>query len=247
MSGPAEDPISAAAGGGTAPHFALSGRRGEVSLWGMDHASPEPTPDSVAPRTGRSFAKNLPLALIAVGAVAVAIGVAVVPPDRTLGSNVRLVFFHGAVTWTGIVMAWTAGVLGLAFLLLRRPDARRVWLALSMAALFWVGSLAISFPVMIKTWGGVLWNEPKLLMSAEVVTVLLVAWAIGLVADRPRLTAALALASLLVMAVLLAITPGAFHPDNPIMASGDVRYIGTFGLIVAGLLGISGGLVLTEK
>jgi len=185
--------------------------------------------------------------LIGAGVLAVAVGVAVVPPDRTLGSSVRLVFFHGAVTWTGIVMAWTAGVLGLAFLLLRRPDARRVWLVLSMAALFWAGSLAISFPVMTMTWGGVLWNEPKLLMSAEVVTALLLAWGVGLVAERPRLTAALALASLIVMVVLLTITPGAFHPDNPIMASGDMRYIGTFGVIVAGLLGISGGLVLTGR
>lgn len=213
----------------------------------MDPASTEPTPDSATQRPRRSFVKSLPPTLIGAGALAVAIGVVVVPPDRTLGSSVRLVFFHGAVTWTGIVMAWTAGVLGLAFLLLRRPDARRVWLALSMAALFWAGSLAISFPVMTMTWGGVLWNEPKLLMSAEVVTVLLLAWGVGLVAERPRLTAALALASLIVMVVLLAITPGAFHPDNPIMASGDVRYIGTFGVIVAGLLGISGGLVLTGR
>lgn len=230
-----------------APFFALSGGRGEVSLSAMDHVSPEPTPGSATRRPGRSFLKSLPLALIGAGVLAVAIGLAVVPPDKTLGANVRLVFFHGAVTWTGIVMAWTAGLLGLAFLLLRRPEARRVWMALSMAALFWVGSLAISFPVMIKTWGGVLWNEPKLLMSAEVVTVLLVAWAVGLVADRPRLTATLALASLAVMVVLLAVTPGAFHPDNPIMASGDVRYVGTFGVIVAGLLGISGGLVLTKR
>jgi hypothetical protein len=182
-----------------------------------------------------------------VGLVVVAAAFVFVPPDKVLGDSVRMVFFHGAVTWTGIVMTVLAGLLGVGHLARGRPGVSPVWRALSLAALFWTISLSISFPVMRSTWGGVLWNEPKLLMSAEVVSTLLVAWAVSLLVGRPRATAALAVAAALVMVALLVFTPGAFHPDNPIMSSGDLGFIGTFGALVAGLLCVTGGIIIAGR
>lgn len=188
-----------------------------------------------------------PLVAVGVGAAAVVAAAIAVPPDKVLGGNVRMVFFHGAVTWTGIVMTVAAGLLGSGYLILGRPGVVRVWRALTLAALFWTLSLAISFPVMRSTWGGVLWNEPKLLMSAEVVSSLLIAWAAALLASRARVTAAVSVAAALVMGALLLVTPGAFHPDNPIMSSGDIRFIGTFAAMVAGLLCITGGIIASRR
>lgn len=166
-----------------------------------------------------------------------------VPSDKVLGDNVRMVFFHGAVTWTGIIMTALAGLLGLGHLVLRRPGSSPLWRTLSLSALFWTASLAISFPVMASTWGGVLWNEPKLLMSAEVVSSLLLAWAVSLLVGKARVTAVLAVAAALLMVTLLTFTPGAFHPDNPIMSSGDIRFVGGFAALVVGLLCITGGVI----
>ncbi|MHB1343790.1 MAG: hypothetical protein ACYCX3_05475 [Thermoleophilia bacterium] len=187
--------------------------------------------------------RRTPVVLLGLGVAVAAVALARVPPDKVLGDNVRMVFFHGAVTWTGIVMTALAGLLGLAHLALGRPGASPLWRTLSLAALFWTASLSISFPVMRSTWGGVLWNEPKLLMSAEVVSALLLAWAVSLLVGRPRVTATLALTAALVMAFLLIATPGAFHPDNPIMSSGDARYIGSFAGLVGGLLFCTLGVI----
>lgn len=201
-----------------------------------------------APAALKGKLKRYPLALVAAGVVAVAAGVALVPPDKVLGADVRMVFFHGAVTWTGIVMTVLAGVVGLSLLLFARPLVSVVWRAQSLGALFWSASLILSFPVMIRTWGGVMWNEPKLLMSAEVVTALLVVWAAGLVVEAPRVIGGLSVAAAVIMGVLLAVTPGAFHPDNPIMNSGDPLFVASFFLVALGLVIIAvGALVIGRR
>lgn len=188
-----------------------------------------------------------PIVIAAAGVLMAAFGVVVAPPDVTLGGDIRAVFFHGAVTWTGIVMAAAGGVVGLGALLLKWDVSIRVWRLLSLATLFWVLSLSLSFPVMRMTWGGVLWNEPKLLMSAELVSTFLVAWAVALLAGKPWVTAVAAAVAGAVMVLLLNITPGAFHPDNPVFRSGDARFIGSFLLIAVGLVLLAVGGVFWPR
>jgi hypothetical protein len=188
-----------------------------------------------------------PIVVAIAGVALAAVGVALVPPDATLGGDIRAVFFHGAVTWTGIMMATCAGLAGLGTLVLGWDSPTRVWRFLTLATTFWVLSLTLSFPVMRMTWGGVLWNEPKLLMSAEVVSTFLVAWAVSLLVGRPRVTAVAATFAAAVMAVLLVVTPGAFHPDNPIFRSGDARFIGSFLLIATGLVFLAVGVVFWPR
>jgi hypothetical protein len=199
---------------------------------------------SVDPAAARS---RWPMAVTAVGVVLAALGLAMVPPDATLGGDIRAVFFHGAVTWTGIVMAVCAGVVGLGALVLGWDVPTRVWRLLTLATVFWALSLSLSFPVMRMTWGGVLWNEPKLLMSAEVVSTFLVAWAVALLVGKPWVTAAAAVVAAAVMAALLVTTPGAFHPDNPIFRSGNARFIGSFLLVAGGLVLLAAGIVFWPR
>jgi hypothetical protein len=199
---------------------------------------------SVDPAAARS---RWPMAATAVGVVLAALGLAMVPPDATLGGDIRAVFFHGAVTWTGIVMAVCAGVVGLGALVLGWDVPTRVWRLLTLATVFWALSLSLSFPVMRMTWGGVLWNEPKLLMSAEVVSTFLVAWAVALLVGKPWVTAAAAVVVAAVMAALLVTTPGAFHPDNPIFRSGNARFIGSFLLVAGGLVLLAAGIVFWPR
>jgi hypothetical protein len=188
-----------------------------------------------------------PMAMAAAGVVLAVLGLAMVPPDATLGGDIRAVFFHGAVTWTGIIMAVCGGVVGLGALVLGWDVSPRVWRLLTLATIFWVLSLSLSFPVMRMTWGGVLWNEPKLLMSAEVVSTFLVAWAAALLIGKPWVTAAAAVVAAAVMAALLVTTPGAFHPDNPIFRSGNARFIGSFLLVAGGLVLLASGIVFWPR
>jgi len=181
------------------------------------------------------------------GVVSAALGLAMVPPDATLGGDIRAVFFHGAVTWTAIIMAACGGVVGLGTLVLHWDVPTRVWRLLTLATVLWVLSLTLSFPVMRMTWGGVLWNEPKLLMSAEVVSTFLVAWAVSFLVGKSRVTAAAVAVAAAVMVALLVATPGAFHPDNPIFRSGNARFIGSFLLVAGGLVLLAGGIVFWPR
>lgn len=210
----------------------------------MLSTSQEAAVSAEIPVAPKAALKRYPLYLLLLGAAAVVVGVALVPPDKILGANVRLVFFHGAVTWTGIVTTSFAGLAGLAHLLIRRPGASIGWRSLTLGASFWVASLIISFPVMIRAWGGVPWNEPKLLMTVQIVAALLIAWAVSLVADRSRVTAAVSILAAGFMGVLLIVTPGAFHPDNPIMSSGDPRFIGSFLLVAGGFVTAAASVLL---
>ena len=223
---------------------------------------------------------------MALGLVLVVGGVLAVPPDIILKGTTRLVFFHGAVVWTAIILGLASTILGVVILLggtgargggstgggdagaversassdAAHHDAahgaiaggrpRALWRLYSLATLFWVLTLLLSFPVMKASWGGIRWDETRLRMTFEVVSLYLVVWGVVFVAllDRSaRLFAGVLAATGVVMFLLVALTPGNFHPDNPVFSSGDPLYIGGFLVIFAGLLCLSLGAVFLRR
>ena len=127
------------------------------------------------------------------------------------------------------------------------PLGSALWRLVSMALLFWAASLGLGFPVMKMSWGGVLWNEPRLLMSMEIVFLLLLVWVVGLVVENRRVLAFAALAAAAAMVALLLMTSGAFHPDNPIFGSGSPRFIVSFVALLVGMLAVVTGVVLPRR
>jgi hypothetical protein len=231
-----------------------------------------PTPADTVP-TPLATAETLPgprsrpwaratLAVVAIGALLTMVGVILLPPDRVLGATTRLVFFHGGVVWTAIVLSGAGAVLSVLALVripgsrgadLRAPDgpaARSSGLlqrGLSLATGFWLLTMALSFPVMQLSWGGIRWDEERLWMTVEIVFLYLMLYALSLMIARPRVIALAWLGVDAVMGVLLATTPGSFHPDNPVFRSGSVRFIGGFLVIVAGLQLVAFGLLFLRR
>jgi len=106
---------------------------------------------------GRAGLLLLTLALIA---LATALG----PPERTLGTNIRIVYLHGAWVWTGKIAFGLAALAGLAGLLLRRKRrlAQEASLALGRTGLlFWLTNLPLALLVMQVNWGGFFFDEPR--------------------------------------------------------------------------------------
>jgi hypothetical protein len=218
---------------------------------------------------------------MALGLVLVVGGVLAVPPDTILKGTTRLVFFHGAVVWTAIILGLASTILGVVILLggtgtrsggptapggaggvgrstsgdaahgaIAGGRPRTLWRLYSLATLFWVLTLVLSFPVMKASWGGIRWDETRLRMTFEVVSLYLVVWGIVFVAllDRSaRLLAGVLSATGVVMFLLVALTPGNFHPDNPVFRSGNPLYIGGFLVIFAGLLCLSLGAAFLRR
>lgn len=206
-----------------------------------------------APNRSRPSLTRVSLAVMVAGLVLLMAGALLIPADRTLGPATRWVFVHGAVTWTGILTTLGAGVLALCLLLSRGPGpgglriGSALWRLVSIALLFWVTSLGLGFPVMKMSWGGVLWNEPRLLMSMEIVFLLLVVWVVGLLVENRRVLAFAALGAAVAMVALLLMTSGAFHPDNPIFGSGSPRFIVSFVGLLVGMLALAAGVALPRR
>ena len=186
--------------------------------------------------------KRTLLALAAVATTMVAWAL-LAPPERQLGEGIRLVYLHVAATWAGLLGIYLAGLMGLHLAITpnRLPEGWTPALATGGLILFTVG-LVLSLASARVSWGGILWEEPRLLASFGIVALGAVVWWMtrGMANIRWRGLAWAIFAT--VSAVSLQAAELFFHPDAPIATStsGEIRltFYGLFALavIAAGLI-----------
>ena len=163
------------------------------------------------------------------------------PEEQTIDWVIRLVFLHGALVQAGLILFAGAGLLGLLYLVRRRPGVYGWLVAFQQAAvILWVVYEISSMAVTYLSWGEwIAWNEPRVQASFHVlwfsVVSLVLTWWVG----NRTFTA---LANLVVAAMAWFLVKGATifrHPFNPIGASGSSLYQWLFPvlLIVVLLLG----------
>ena len=152
--------------------------------------------------------------------VAIGLLTALGPTEKTLGSNARLVYLHGAWVWTGILSFLLASLTGLLALILRKPIWRKGNLALGRTGMvFWLTYLPMSLLVMQINWGGFFFDEPRwrVPFTFAIVGLLL---QIGLALfSQPDLTAVGNLVFGVTLWISLRNTGTILHPDSPILNS----------------------------
>jgi len=160
------------------------------------------------------------------------------PEEQSLGSNVRIVYLHGAWVLTAeiaFMAAAIAGALGLlgsyvTVLSARKTSFLRWSAALGRAGIvFWVSYLPLSLWAMESNWNGLFLAEPRfrLAVTFAVVGVLMQTglWVIG----NGLLTAAANIAYIIVLRVIFATAANIMHPPpSPIFNSGNYAIIGFF-------------------
>src|SRR5574341_996473 len=129
--------------------------------------------------------KHSALLLFAAVIVLIAVVALFGPADQTLGSNVRVVYLHGAWVLTAEIAFALAGLVGLIALVMRRRDFHNWSAALGRTGiLFWVTYLPLSLWAMQANWNGLYLAEPRfrLALTFAVVGLLLQVglWLIGL-------------------------------------------------------------------
>ncbi|MBN2841280.1 MAG: hypothetical protein JXP37_10035 [Coriobacteriia bacterium] len=173
------------------------------------------------------------VALIALAIVGCVISILSIPPDAKLGTMVRFVMFHGAATWVNMGTFTLAGLLGLAYVFgVRRAlawNAAFRWFSLVL----WIINTVLGILSMKLLWGGILWDEPRLLMTFGILAGSIVTLAIQLIFDRPAFPAVLDALLAGTLWFLVLVLPNLFHPDSPVFSSGDPAFIiGFFGMVV---------------
>lgn len=152
------------------------------------------------------------------------------PEEQTLGSNVRIVYLHGAWVLTAELAFGAAGLAGLAGLIARR-DIFHAWSAAlgRTGIFFWLTYLPLSLWAMETNWNGLFLAEPRfrLAMTFAVAGLLL---QIGLwLMNNNMLTSAANLAYIIVLRVVFAMAQNVMHPPpSPIFNSGNTAIIGFF-------------------
>jgi hypothetical protein len=144
------------------------------------------------------------------------------PQEKSLGSNVRIVYLHGAWVITAEIALLAAGISGLVALISRRETHHRLSAALGRTGIvFWVTYLPLSLWAMQANWNGLFLAEPRfrLALTFAVVGVLLQIglWLIGL----PWLTSIANALFAFVLFTAFATVPNVLHPPpSPIFNSG---------------------------
>ncbi|CAG0984947.1 hypothetical protein ANAEL_01965 [Anaerolineales bacterium] len=152
------------------------------------------------------------------------------PEEKSLGSNVRIVYLHGAWVMAAEVAFFAAALAGLLGLVLRR-ELFHAWSAAlgRTGIIFWVTYLPLSMFAMQSNWNGLFLAEPRfrLAMIFAVTGILL---QVGLwLFNIPWLTSLANIAYIITLRVIFASAQNIMHPPpSPIFNSGNYLIIGFF-------------------
>jgi hypothetical protein len=155
------------------------------------------------------------------------------PAEKTLGSNVRVVYLHGVWVWTSLAVFISAALAGLIGLVFRQEELQRWSRALGRTGLFfWITYLPLSLWAMQTNWNGLFLAEPRWRL-ALIFAISGLALQIGVtLVEDPALASFANLVYAVALFLALRSTENVLHPASPILTSDSWR----IKLFFAGLL-----------
>ena len=146
------------------------------------------------------------------------------PVEKTLGTNVRVVYLHGAWVWTAMICFLAAAGVGLLGLLINRQSLHYWSRALGRTGLiFWITYLPLSLWAMQTNWNGLFLSEPRWRV-AIIFAIGGLAIQIGItLLENPAWASGLNLVFAGILIYVLQTTDQVMHPGSPIFSSGSGR------------------------
>lgn len=165
-----------------------------------------------------------PLLWFVLSLLAIIVLTAIGPAERSLGTNVRVVYLHGAWVWTALISMFIAAGVGLVGLLTRRSKLHYWSRALGRTGLvFWITYLPISLWAMQANWNGLFLAEPRWRVAMIfAIGGLLLQIGITLI-DKPIWASVINLSYAVILVYALQTTEQVMHPGSPIFSSGSTR------------------------
>ena len=171
-----------------------------------------------------------PLTLLFVTIIVIALLALFGPEERSLGSNVRIVYLHGAWVLAAELAFIAAGLAGLLALVTKRNAFHNWSAALGRTGVtFWVTYLPLSLWAMQANWNGLFLAEPRfrlaLIFAVTGVLLQLGLWLI----NTDWVTSLANIIFIVVLRVVFATADNVMHPPpSPIFNSGNYAIIGFF-------------------
>jgi hypothetical protein len=176
-----------------------------------------------------------PLTLFILTLIVIALLALFGPEERSLGSNVRIVYLHGA--WVlAAELAFIAAALAGGIALITKRKAFHAWSAAlgRTGIFFWVTYLPLSLWAMQSNWNGLFLSEPRfrlaLIFAVTGVLLQLGLWII----NSGTLTSAANILFIIVLRLVFSTADNVMHPPpSPIFNSGNYAIIGFFLALIA--------------
>jgi hypothetical protein len=165
-----------------------------------------------------------PIAWLILALLVLLLFIAFAPAEKTLGTNVRVVYLHGVWVWTALVAFLAAALVGLVGLLSKRVILQRWSRAFGRASLFfWISYLPLSLWAMQTSWNGLFLAEPRFRLALVfAIGGLLLQIGVTLLGN-PAWACAGNIVYMLILIFALTSTENVMHPPSPILSSNASR------------------------
>ena len=137
------------------------------------------------------------------------------PEEQTLGTGIRSVYVHVALTWTALLGLISAGLLGLVLAIFSKPS----WLS-TVSTITWVAitlftaGLVMSFVAAGINWGGFFWEEPRTNSAIQILVAALVVQGVNRFSISYRLKGILYFLLVIFMFWSILSIPDVLHPGD---------------------------------
>lgn len=146
------------------------------------------------------------------------------PAEKSLGTNVRVVYLHGAWVWAALICILVAAGVGLVGLITKRQNLHYWSRALGRTGLvFWITYLPMSLWAMQTNWNGLFLAEPRWRVAMVFAIGGLVLQVGITLLENPAWASGLNLVYALILIYVLQTTDQVMHPGSPIFSSGAWR------------------------
>jgi hypothetical protein len=155
-----------------------------------------------------------PLILILVFGVII---VLVSPEEKSLGSGIKSVYVHVALTWMGMLSLTVSGAFGLYGLFFgNKKIYRLVFIAFGVSIAFYILGYFASMISSYINWGGVPFQEPRFISSLNVIIAAILSGGLMFIVPWERFKSALAALPIVFIFWTLQTDRMALHPDSAV-------------------------------
>ncbi len=175
-----------------------------------------------------------PLTLFIITVIVIALLALFGPEEESLGSNVRIVYLHGAWVLSAEMAFLAAGLAGLIGLISKKDLFHNWSAALGRTGIFfWITYIPLSLWAMESNWNGLFLAEPRFRLAVTfAVTGLLLQLGLWII-NTNWITSLANLIYIIVLRVIFATADNVMHPPpSPIFNSGNYAIIGFFLVLI---------------
>lgn len=142
----------------------------------------------------------------------------IAPDDRELGSMLKLIYLHGALTNTGLFLFTLAGLIGLVALF-RNIPLSFLYAFMKTAIVFWVIATIMGNIASQIVWGGLVLSEPRFQNSILIAILSISVYFISTAVESTRVKSLLGIGLAAAVWIFMSRAGRILHPVNPFSAS----------------------------